>query len=137
MLGLLFLLTSALALVVVARADDRVLAASMMAVAAFCQLANGSPACATCLDVGRRHAGVVTGFMNTAGQIGGTIAPVLVGYAVEEWGSWTIPFYVTAGLLCFGAAIWMLIDPTTSVIELDESGRGAKIGEAPERVAPA
>src|SRR5207248_2900766 len=48
---------------------------------------------AVCLDVGHEHAGVVTGTMNTVGNIGGLLAPLVVGMAVERWNSWTIPFY--------------------------------------------
>jgi len=54
--------------------------------------------------------------MNMVGNIGGTIAPIVVGYAVERMGSWDIPFYVTAGVLTIGAVMWLLIDPERSVI---------------------
>jgi sugar phosphate permease len=114
--GIAGFLTSALALIAVAQVENRVAAASLIAVAAFCQMVSGSPAWSVCLDVGRRHAGVVTGFMNMMGNLGGTIAPVVVGYAVERLGSWSIPFYVTASLLTLGSVMWMLINPRRSVI---------------------
>jgi Sugar phosphate permease len=110
-------LTSALALVAVALTEDRVVAASLIAVAAFCQMLTGSAAWSVCLDVGRRNAGVVTGFMNMTGNLGGTIAPVIVGYTVEKLASWTIPFYITAGVLGFGVIMWMLVNPYRSVID--------------------
>jgi sugar phosphate permease len=109
--------TSAVALIAVALVEDRVVAASLIAVAAFCQMLTGGAAWSVCLDVGRRNAGVVTGFMNMTGNIGGTIAPVVVGYAVEKLASWTIPFYVTAAILGFGVMMWMLVNPNRSVIE--------------------
>jgi ACS family glucarate transporter-like MFS transporter len=120
-IGAVGLITSALALVAVVRTENRVAAASLIALAAFCQMMTGSAAWAVCLDVGRRHAGVVTGCMNMVGNIGGTIAPVVVGYAVERQGSWNIPFYVTAGVLTVGVGMWLLIDPQCSVIE-NQSG---------------
>jgi sugar phosphate permease len=121
--GAVGLITSAIALVAVVRTEDRVVAASLIAVAAFFQMMIGSAAWSVCLDVGRRNAGVVTGFMNMVGNIGGTIAPVVVGYAVERFGSWNIPFYVTAGVLTIGALMWTLIDPRRSVIgEFRETG---------------
>ena len=110
-------LTSALALVAVALTEDRLIAASLITVAAFCQMLSSPPAWATCLDVGRRNAGVVTGFMNMTGNIGGTIAPVVVGYTVEKLASWTVPFYITAGVLVWGAIMWALVNPYRSVIE--------------------
>src|SRR5713226_6475902 len=115
-IGAVGLITSAIALVAVVRTEDRVVAASLIAVAAFCQMMTGGAAWAVCLDVGRRNAGVVTGFMNMVGNLGGTIAPVLVGYSVERWGSWAVPFYVTAGVLTIGVVMWALIEPQRSVI---------------------
>ncbi len=70
---------------------------------------------AVCLDVGFDHAGVVTGFMNTLGNIGGLLAPLVVGYSVTRWGSWTIPFYITAAVYASGALAWLMIDPTRRV----------------------
>ena len=119
-IGAVGLITSAMALVAVVRTEDRVVAASLIALAAFCQMMTGSAAWSVCLDVGRRNAGVVTGIMNMVGNIGGTIAPVVVGYAVERRGSWNIPFYVTAGVLTIGVVMWMLIDPQRSVISKQE-----------------
>jgi MFS transporter, ACS family, glucarate transporter len=114
--GAVGLITSGMALVAVVQTEDSIVAACLIAVAAFCQMMTGGAAWAVCLDVGRRHAGVVTGCMNMVGNIGGTIAPVVVGYAVERLGSWDIPFYVTAGVLTIGTVMWMLIDPQRSVI---------------------
>jgi sugar phosphate permease len=115
------LITSALALVAVVHTQDRVLAASLIALAAFCQMMTGGAAWSVCLDVGRRNAGVVTGLMNMVGNLGGTIAPVVVGYAVERWGSWNIPFYVTASVLTMGTVMWALINPRRSVITSRDS----------------
>jgi MFS transporter, ACS family, glucarate transporter len=66
---------------------------------------------AVCLDVGRDHAGVVTGCMNTFSNLGGVLTPLVVAYAVEHWQSWTFPFYVTAIVYAAGAMIWLAIDP--------------------------
>ena len=80
---------------------------------------------AVCLDVGHEHAGVVTGTMNTVGNIGGMLAPLVVGIAVDRWHSWTFPFYVTATVYALGAAAWLAIDPLTSVIGPRERAAGA------------
>jgi len=66
---------------------------------------------AVCLDVGSRHVGVVTGFMNTFGNLGGLVGPVVVGLMVDRWGSWTLPLYVTAAVYVAGALAWLAIDP--------------------------
>ena len=67
------------------------------------------------LDVAAEHAGVITGFMNTFGNIGGLIAPIVVGVAVDRWHSWTFPFYVTAVIYAAGAVAWLAIDPTKRI----------------------
>jgi len=108
---------SALVLTAVARAEGRVWAASLLAAALCFQTMTVSAAWSVCLDVGRRNAGVVTGFMNTVGNLGGTIAPLVVGYTVERWGSWTTPFYVMAAVFAFGVLMWLLVDPRRSVID--------------------
>ena len=70
---------------------------------------------ATCLDIGRDHAGVVTGCMNTFSNLGGLLTPIVVAYAVDRWQSWTFPFYVTAIVYATGACIWLTIDPNQPV----------------------
>ncbi|MCI0337138.1 MAG: MFS transporter [Acidobacteria bacterium] len=107
----------ALTLVAAARVENNLLAAFLLALALGLQTVTISAAWAVCLDVGRRNAGVVTGFMNTVGNIGGAIAPIVVGYTVKEWNSWTLPFYLMAGVFGFGILMWLLVDPKRSVLE--------------------
>ena len=68
-----------------------------------------------CHDIGGRHAGIVTGAMNTWGNIGGALSPLVVGYAVGWWNSWTVPFYITAGVYMFGALCTFFVDPRKPV----------------------
>ena len=67
------------------------------------------------LDIAPDHAGVVTGCMNTLGNLGGLIGPLVVGIAVDRWHSWTFPFYVTAAIYACGALAWLAIDPTQAI----------------------
>jgi len=71
---------------------------------------------AVCLDIGRGHAGVVTGCMNTFSNLGGVLTPLVVAYAVDRWQSWTFPFYVTAVVYATGAVIWLAIDPEQPIV---------------------
>jgi sugar phosphate permease len=70
---------------------------------------------AVCLDVAPHHAGVVTGFMNTFGNLGGLVGPVVVGLMVDRLGSWTLPLYVTAGIYFAGALAWLAINPNRRI----------------------
>jgi len=70
---------------------------------------------AVCLDVGRDYVGTVSGAMNTAGQLGGTVALAAIGYAIDAWG-WDAPLYGVAAAYFTGALFWLWIDPTEPVI---------------------
>jgi sugar phosphate permease len=67
------------------------------------------------IDIAPDHAGVITGCMNTLGNLGGMVGPLVVGLAVERWGSWSFAFYVTAAVYAAGAAAWLAVDPTRPI----------------------
>jgi MFS transporter, ACS family, glucarate transporter len=87
-----------------------------------------SAAWAVCLDTGARYAGVVTGFMNTLGNLGGFMAPLVMGYAVERWGSWNVPFGITAAIYAAGAALWLAIDPDLPLAQGASRGTSTQQG---------
>jgi MFS transporter, ACS family, glucarate transporter len=70
---------------------------------------------AVCVDVGKNYAGVITGLMNTFGNLGGALGPVVAGLVLERGGNWEIPFYISAGIYASGAMLWLVIDPTRKV----------------------
>jgi len=74
-----------------------------------------SAAWAVCTDITPNHAGVMTGWMNTFGNLGGLFGPIVVGYAIDRWQSWTIPFYIAAVIYVVGALAWLVIDPTKRI----------------------
>jgi predicted MFS family arabinose efflux permease len=72
---------------------------------------------AVCLDIGRGHAGAVSGFMNTAGQFGGFVCSVLYGYAVRWTGSYGTPLLMVGGIVMVAAVLFSRIDPSRPVVE--------------------
>jgi nitrate/nitrite transporter NarK len=110
-LGAFGLTMSALMLVFVARAEEKFVAAALISVALFFQFLTTPAVWATCLDIGRRRAGVVSGTTNMFGNLAGTVAPIIFGYVVQTWGSWTIPFYIAAVIMFGGVVMWLFIDP--------------------------
>jgi MFS family permease len=111
-------LASAIVLAFVARVENNLAAALLLALALGFQSLTISAAWAVCLDVGRRHAGVITGFMNGVGNIGGTVSPIVIGKVLAARpGAWAAPFYVMAAVFVVGAVMWLLIDPRRSVVE--------------------
>jgi predicted MFS family arabinose efflux permease len=63
-----------------------------------------------CLDIGRGHAGAVTGMMNTASQVGSLVGTVGYGYIVDHFHNYDAPFVPMAAVLFAGAALWTRID---------------------------
>ncbi len=66
---------------------------------------------ATCLDIGGDSAGVVSGTMNSFGQLSGVLAPWLIGVMVERTGSWELPLLVSAAYYGISALLWLAIEP--------------------------
>lgn len=65
---------------------------------------------AICHDVGKDASGTVTGCMNTFGNLGGTLSPLVVGYSVQWWGSWSIPLLIASCVSVIGGVLTLLID---------------------------
>lgn len=70
----------------------------------------------TCIDVAGRHAGVVGACMNTAGQVGGFLSPIIAALLVERLGSWNAPLYVAGAVYLFGGACWWFVEPRQPVV---------------------
>jgi MFS family permease len=69
---------------------------------------------AACMDVGGAHAGSLSGTMNMAGNIGGAISPLAIGY-ILRWTdqNWNLTFYLSAAIYLMGVLCWMYLDPVT------------------------
>jgi len=65
---------------------------------------------ATCIDVGRSHAGTVSAAMNTAGQLGGAMSTAIFGYLAKATGSYDTPIVVMAIVAAISAVPWWRID---------------------------
>ena len=109
-IGVVAMPLSGLALTVAALADSAALTTIAIVVAASAGDLCLSPSWAMCHDVGRDAAGTVTAIMNTFGNIGGALSPLVFGYSVQWWGSWSIPLLIAAGVALLGGAITLLID---------------------------
>jgi nitrate/nitrite transporter NarK len=102
-----------------------VLALIAMSLSAFAAEFSGPISWTTAMDIGGENVGAVSGFMNTLGQLGASIAPAVTGFLLQLTGNgWNFTFYAWALIYAAGAICWMTIDPTTP---LDESS------DAPER----
>ena len=114
------LLSAALLLSIAALARNNVLSITALALSFGSADLILAVCWATCLDVGRDHAGTVSGTMNSLGQIGGLIAPVVVGWLVETFGSWELPLLISAGYYVVSALLWLAIDAEKPLLPLTE-----------------
>jgi MFS family permease len=115
--GLVGLPSAALAIAAAIAAPDPRNAAFALAAAAGLGALGVAPAWSVCLAIGGRHAGVVSGAMNTFGNLGGVASPIVVGWCLEWWGSFDTPLWSVAALYLFAALCWLAIDPQASIQE--------------------
>jgi MFS family permease len=92
-----------------------VAAAWLIAVALGASMFTLGASWSTCLDIGGGHAGVVSAAMNTSGQIGSVLSPLLVTFLLGRFGDWNLPLFVMGGLFLIGAACWGAIDPRQKI----------------------
>ena len=115
-LGCTCLAVSALLLIALSQSDDRtaivVLSACGFGVADLML----PSAWAVCLDIGGAYAGAVSGFMNTAGQLGGFVCSVLYGYVVQATGSYNTGLIIVAAMVMIAAGLFSRIDPSKAVV---------------------
>jgi len=69
-----------------------------------------------CVDLAGSHAGVVSACMNTAGQIGGFLSPIVTALLVERFASWSAPLYLCGVLYLIGACCWYFIEPREPIL---------------------
>jgi MFS transporter, ACS family, glucarate transporter len=70
----------------------------------------------SCMDIGGKFSGTVSGAMNTLGNLAGFTAPVLGGFLLDHThGNWNMLLYVMAAVYVAGAACWPFIDTDTPI----------------------
>ncbi len=115
-IGAVALPMSALFILAAALVPQSLAAAVLMAAAAGCADLSLSPSWAMCHDIGGEAAGTVTGAMNTLGNLGGAISPLVVGYSVQLWGSWSTPLVITACVYGVGGVLTLLSNPRRRLV---------------------
>ncbi|MBK5290987.1 MAG: MFS transporter [Acidobacteriia bacterium] len=114
-IGGLSYLVAGIAILVSIASPNPVIAAVLIAVAAAASMFSLGASWAACIDIGGRHAGVVSAAMNTAGQIGAVISPMLLAWLVERFSDWSIPLYLMGGLYLMAAVCWLFINPRRTI----------------------
>jgi ACS family glucarate transporter-like MFS transporter len=111
-------LGASIMLVVSIRTSDALLAMIFMGMASFCNDLVMPGAWGTCMEVGGKYAGTLSGSMNMMGNMAGFVAPWLGGYIIQQTGGdWNVFLYTMAGVYLVGTLCWPFIDPVTPLEE--------------------
>jgi ACS family glucarate transporter-like MFS transporter len=68
-----------------------------------------------CLDLGRAHAGVISGAMNAGGLTGGFACTLVFGYLVRATGGYRASLCTIAAMVMVSALLFLCIDPAKPV----------------------
>jgi len=88
-----------------------IFAAALIAVAVAASMFTLSASWAACMDIGGRHTAVLSAAMNTTGQVGAILSPLIAGWVVTAFANWQAPLLIMGGLYVFSAILWLLVDP--------------------------
>ncbi len=102
------LAVASLSIAAAAMLSHSVLAACLIALGAASSNFLLGASWGACVDLSGRNAGFVSAAMNTAGQIGGTLSPIVFAWIAERWDS-MYALGIIAGLYMAGAACWMWV----------------------------
>lgn len=79
---------------------------------------------ASCLDIGGRYAGIISGCMNTIGNLGGAVAGSLTAWVLgafeDKRDGWQANFWMFAGVYAIATCMWCLFDSTKPVVPTAE-----------------
>jgi MFS family permease len=89
--------------------SDGRLAGLLIALGGAASMFTLAPAWATAIGLGGRNAGVLSATMNTAGQVGGIMSPIVLAYIVDRFGDWSMPLHVLSALYLIAAVCWLFI----------------------------
>jgi nitrate/nitrite transporter NarK len=95
---------------------DANLAMAIMGLSSFLVELSAPVTWTAAMDMGGDSVGLLTGMMNTLGQLGGSVAPAAIGYVLAATrNNWSFAFYSSAALYALGGLCWMAVDPVTPV----------------------
>lgn len=104
-------LVAAVAMMSSTLVGDGRLAGFLIAIGGAASMFTLAPAWATAIELGGANSAVLSATMNTAGQIGGILSPIVLAYIVDRLGNWSMPLQILAGLYLIASICWIFIHP--------------------------
>jgi ACS family glucarate transporter-like MFS transporter len=87
-----------------------------MGFASFCNDLVMPGSWGTCMDVGGKYAGTLSGTMNMLGNFGGAVSPTAISFILHTTqNNWAATFYVSAAVYFCGSFFWLFMDPVTPI----------------------
>lgn len=114
-------LGAAVCWIAVINIQNPITAILFMGIASFCNDLNMPSAWGSCMDIGGKYAGTISGSMNMMGNLAGFVMPALGGIILQRTaGDYNILLWIMAGFYVVGALLWPFIDPVTPIESVDE-----------------
>lgn len=107
---------SAIGMIMVTQVSSPVLSVAFMAMAVFGADMTLSPSWAFCIDIGKENAGVVSGTMNMAGNLGAFVTIIAFPYLFKWTGQYEPFFIICAGLSIAAIVIWASMNPEKPIV---------------------
>jgi ACS family glucarate transporter-like MFS transporter len=108
---------SAVGMIMVTQVSSPLISVIFMAMAVFGADMTLSPSWAFCIDIGRDNAGIVSGTMNMAGNLGAFVTILAFPYLFKWTGHYEPFFIICAGLSVAAVLIWWKMDPERSIAQ--------------------
>ena len=90
------------------------LAAILLATAGGASMFALAASWASCMEIGTAQSGLASATMNTIGQVGAMLSPIVLAWLVERSGAagrWELPLQIIASLYLVSALCWLFINP--------------------------
>lgn len=107
---------SAILLSLGAHTRDNTLAILLLSGAMGCNLFATPTWWATCIDLAPNFSGSLSAMMNTSGNLGGWLSPILTAYFATHFG-WTMALDFAALVTACSGALWFMVDAARSIEE--------------------
>jgi ACS family glucarate transporter-like MFS transporter len=104
---------AAVFLLIHAQIENPLIAMIIMGMASFANDLAMPGSWGACMDVGGKYAGSLSGSMNMMGNFAGGVAPVILGFVLQQTNNWQVNFYIMAAVYLVGGLCWRFIDPVT------------------------
>ena len=91
--------------------SDPLFAMMAMGMSSFTNDLTVPAAWSTCMDIGGRFAGTMSGSMNMMGNLAGGLAPLTVGLILDATNkNWNAALFVSVGIYFLGAVCWLFLN---------------------------